>query len=159
MLSAVIEFGELIEIAGDAIDTYAGEAIFTESIAEFGEGDGAINFEWGGEEQSGAGFQLEDTVDDLVGGLFDGGLLAVRAVGLSESGEEDAEVVIDFGDGTDGGSGSGADGFLFDGDSGAEPMNALNFGSGHLSEKLSGVRGEAFDVASLTFGVEGIHGE
>jgi len=50
-------------------------------------------------------------------------------------------------------------GLLFDGDRGAQPFDVIHVWLVHLIEELAGVGGEAFDVAALSFGVDGVEGE
>src|SRR5207302_10561519 len=50
-------------------------------------------------------------------------------------------------------------GFLLDGDGGGEAVNGVHVGALHLIEELAGVGGEGFDVAALSFGVDGVEGE
>ena len=102
---------------------------------------------------------LDDLVDDLLGGLAGDGAVAVGAVGLADGGVEEAEVVVDFGDGADGGAGGAGGGFLLDGDGGGEAVDGVDVGALHLVEELAGVGGEGFDVAALAFGVDGVEGE
>ena len=102
---------------------------------------------------------FHDLGDDLVGGLAGDELVAVGAVGLADGGPEEAEVVVDFGDGADGGAGGAGGGFLLDGDGGGEAIDGVDVGALHLIEKLAGVGGEGFDVAALAFGVDGVEGE
>ena len=60
------------------------------------------------------------------------GAVAVGAVGLADAGVEKAEVVVDLGDGADGGAGTAAGGFLFDGDGGGEAVDGVDVGALHL---------------------------
>ena len=100
-----------------------------------------------------------DALDDLVGGLAGDGAAAVGAVRLADGGVEEAEVVVDFGDGADGGAGGAGGGLLLDGDGGGEAVDGVDVGALHLVEELAGVGGEGFDVAALAFGVDGVEGE
>ena len=103
--------------------------------------------------------QLEDALDDLLGGLAGDGAAAVGAVGRADGGVEQAKVVVDLGDGADGGAGAAAGGFLLDGDGGREAFDGIDVGALDLVEKLAGVGGERLDVAALAFGVDGVEGE
>ena len=79
--------------------------------------------------------------------------------GWPTRGVEQAEVVVDFGDGADGGAGAAGGGLLLDGDGGGEAVDGVDVGALHLVEELAGVGGEGFDVAALAFGVDGVEGE
>ena len=106
-----------------------------------------------------AGRESEDALDDLLGGLAGDGAAAVGAVRRADGGVEQAEVVVDLGDGADGGARAAAGGLLLDGDGGAEAVDGVDVGALHLVEELAGVGGESFDVAALAFGVDGVEGE
>ncbi len=105
------------------------------------------------------GREAGDALDDLFGGLAGDGTVAVGAVGLADGGVEQAEVVVDLGDGADGGAGAAGGGLLLDGDGGGEAVDGVDVGALHLVEELAGVGGEGFDVAALAFGVDGVEGE
>ena len=80
-------------------------------------------------------------------------------MGDTDRGVEQSQVVVDFGDGADSGTGTAAGGFLFDGDGRAEAFNRIHVGALDLVEELTGVGGKSFYVAALAFGVDGIEGE
>src|SRR5690606_22326466 len=82
-----------------------------------------------------------------------------RAVGPPDPGEEDAEVVADLGDRADGAPRVPAAGLLLDRDRGAQAVDPIDLGLGHLAEELAGVAGEALDVPALAFGVQGGEGQ
>ncbi len=79
-----------------------------------------------------AGAQLQDALDDLVGGLAGDRASAVGAVRGAYRRVEEAEVVVDFGDGADGGAWAAAGGFLLDGDGGREPFDGIDIGAFYL---------------------------
>lgn len=84
------------------------------------------------------------------------GLGAVWAGELGDAGEEEFQMVGDFGYGSDGASG-GADGVaLAKGDGGGDSLDAANARAVHTLEELAGVGAEGFGVTALAFGVEGI---
>lgn len=66
-----------------------------------------------------------DSIDDLIEGLSLDLLLAFGAASLADSGVEDAEIVVDFGDGADGTAGVASAGFLLDGDRGGQPGDGI----------------------------------
>ena len=103
--------------------------------------------------------QFEDALHDLLGGLAGDGAAAVGAVRRADGGVEEAKVVVDLGDGADGGAGAAAGGFLLDGDGGAEALDGVDVGALDLVEKLARVGGEGLDIAALALGVDGVEGE
>src|SRR6185437_3124949 len=117
--------------------------------------------EMGGEEQQAA---LAGSLGEERG---DGGIhivaldleVAVGTVDAAGTGEEEAEVVVDFGGGGHAGAGIAAGGFLANGDGGRDALDGIHLGLFHALEELAGVGGEGLDVAALAFGVDGIEGE
>ncbi|OPZ09122.1 MAG: hypothetical protein BWZ08_00672 [candidate division BRC1 bacterium ADurb.BinA292] len=102
---------------------------------------------------------IQDLVDDLLDGLLLERPAADRTVRAADVGIEDAQVIVDFGDGADGRAGIAADGLLLDRNRRAEPLDMLDVGFVHLVEELAGVGGERLDVAALAFGVNRVEGE
>ena len=72
---------------------------------------------------------------------------------------EHAQIIVDFGDGADGGTRTAAGGFLFDGNGRAQAVDGIDVGPLHLIEELARVGRERFDVAALALGVDGVEGE
>ena len=106
-----------------------------------------------------SGPQGKDVLEDLFGGLPGDFVAADGAVRDADGGVEQAQIIVDFGDGADRGAGAAAGGLLFDGDGGAEAIDGIDIGAFHLVEELAGVGGERFDVAALALGVDGVEGE
>ncbi len=148
-------FGDLGQLAVDA-DAEALLVDRLELIAELAfaaADDGSVDGD------AFAGGEGDDSLDDLVGGLARDGAAAVGAVRLADGGVEQSEVVVDLGDGPDGGARGARGGLLLDGDGGAEAVDGVDVGPLHLVEELARVGGERFDVAALAFGVDGVEGE
>lgn len=73
-----------------------------------------------------------------------------------EAGEEQLEVVVDLGEGADGGA-CGADVvFLLNGDGGRDAFDMIDGRLVHTVEKLTNVGREGLDVAALALGIEGV---
>ncbi len=97
--------------------------------------------------------QGQDLVDDLLDGLaLD--LVAVRAVRVADPGEQQAEMVVDLGDGADGRPGVAAGALLVDRDGRAQPVDLVDVRLLHLAEELARVGAQALDVAPLALGVD-----
>ena len=103
--------------------------------------------------------ELQDALDDLFGGLAGDGAAAVGAVRRADRGVEQAQVVVDFGDGADGGARAAAGGFLLDGNGRAEPFDRVDVGALDLVEKLAGIGRKRLDIAALALGIDGVEGE
>ena len=83
--------------------------------------------------------QRQDLLDDLVGRLRADRDLAGRAVRLAEPGVEDAQVVVDLGDGADGRARALAGRLLLDADGRRQAADVLDLRLLHLAEELAGV--------------------
>ena len=101
----------------------------------------------------------DDPLHDLVARLRLQNTVARRAVGCADTGKKHAEKVVDLRHRGHGRPGIVAGRFLRDRDRRGEARDAVDIGAGQLSEKLPGEGGEAFDVATLPFGVERVEGE
>ena len=72
------------------------------------------------------------------------------------AGVEETQEVGDFSNGSDGGPGVVAGGFLFYGDDGAEALYAFYLGLVEDPHKVLGVGREGVQIAALAFGVDGV---
>ena len=106
--------------------------------------------------EAGAFLEAGDLVDDLLGGLAGHFPAAFRAVGLSDPGVEQAQVVVDLRDGAHRGSGVAAGGLLVDGDGRRQAFDEIHIGLVHLAEELPGVGRQALHVTALALGVDGV---
>ena len=147
--------GEFDHLAVDA----GAEALLVERFQLFAELALAPAHDGGIDGDALAGGERGDALDDLLGGLAGDGAVAVGAVGLADARVEQAKIVVDLGDGADGGAGAAAGGLLLDGDGGREAVDGVHIGPLHLVEELAGVGGEGFDVAALALGIDGVEGE
>ena len=114
---------------------------------------------WGQHLDAGALGQLHDLVHDLVDGLLADLFAAFGAVGHAHPGPEQAEIVINFRHGAHGGAGVFGGGFLVDGDGGREALDIVHVRLVHLSQEHSGVGAEAFHIAALPLGINGVKGQ
>lgn len=103
--------------------------------------------------------QLKHPVDDGLRRLARDGTAALGAVGLADTGEEEAEVVVDLGDGADRRARVARGRLLVDRDGRGEALDEVDVRLVHLTEELPGVRGERFDVAALPLGEDRVERE
>ena len=157
MVFAFFEAHALGELGHLAVDAGA-EALLVEGFELFAELALAASDDGGHDGDALARGEGGDALYDLLCGLAGDGAGAVGAVGLADGGVEEAEVVVDFGDGADGGAGGAGGGFLLDGDGGGEAVDGVDVGALHLVEELACVGGEGFHVAALALGVDGVEG-
>ena len=105
------------------------------------------------------GRQREDRVDDLLHRLLLDRPAAVGAVRPAGAGEEQAQVVVDLGDGADGRARVAAGALLVDRDRRREALDVVDVRLLHLAEELARVGGERLDITTLTLGVDRVEGE
>ena len=103
--------------------------------------------------------QLEDAVDDLLGRLALQTGAVVRAVLHADARVEQTQVVVDLGDGADGGPRVAAGRLLVDRDRRRQTLDDVDVGLVHLSEELARVRAQRLDVATLALGVDRVESE
>ena len=111
------------------------------------------------QQQAAAFRQFENPLNYLLDALRGDLLTAGGAVHPADPGKQQAQVVVDFGDRADRRARVLRRGLLFDGDRRGEAFDALHVRLVHLFEKLSGIGREAFHVAPLPLGIDGIEGE
>ncbi len=155
---AAVEQGRLGEVLYFAVDAGA-KTLLVKLIEEVFEFTLAAANDGRHDGDALAGAELQNALDDLIGGLAGDGTAAVGAVGRADGSVEQAQVVVNLRDGADGGAGAAAGGFLLDGDGGREALDGVNVGAFDLVQKLARIGGEGFDVAALAFGVDGVEGE
>ena len=83
--------------------------------------------------------KLQDLVDDLLWRLPSDGPPALVAVGPPDAGIEQAHVVVDLGDGPDGGAGAAWRRLLVYRDRRREALDEVDVGLVHLAEELAGI--------------------
>ena len=103
--------------------------------------------------------QGENRVDDLLHGLHLDRPAAVVAVRPTGPGEEQAQVVVDLGDGADGGARVVGHALLVDRYGRRQALYVVDVGLVHPAEELAGVGRQRLDVAALALGVDGVEGE
>src|SRR5262249_20360712 len=86
-------------------------------------------------------------------------LTAIGAEGAADAGIEKPEIVEDFRLRSDGGAGIRGGVLLADRDGGTNADDLVNVGPVHPFEKLARISRQGLDVASLTFGVDGIESQ
>ena len=94
----------------------------------------------------------EHLVDDLLRGLPGDALTTHRAVRRPGARVEQAQIVIDLGDGADRRPRVAVGGLLVDRHRGRQAFDEVDVGFVHLAEELPGVRRKRLDVAPLALG-------
>ena len=152
VLALLVERGRVVEGVGVAVDPGPREPLGLELPEQLDVLALAAADHRGQHLEPGPLLEREDPVDDLLRRLALDGRAAGRAVGPAGAGVEQAEVVVDLGDGADGGAGVLGRGLLVDGHRGREPLDEVDVGFVHLAEELAGVGRQRLDVAPLALG-------
>ena len=97
-----------------------------------------------------------DLLDDALHRLRRDLAAARRTVRHADVGEQQAEIVVDLGDGPHRRTRIRPGGPLLDGDGRRQAVDLIDVGLFDLLEELAGVCGQRLDVAPLTFRVEGV---
>ena len=98
-------------------------------------------------------------IDHLRDGLRIERQLVFRAIRRAGAGKQQAQVVVDFGDGADGRARVVAGGLLLDRDRRGKALDQIDIGFVHALQELPGVGRERFDVTPLALRVERVEGE
>jgi hypothetical protein len=105
------------------------------------------------------GLERENAIGDIFGRITADFGAALNTEGLAAAGEEQAEIIVNFGGGGDGGARVARGVFLTNGHGWSDAGNFVDIGLFHALEKLAGVRGKGFDVTTLALGVDSVEGE
>ena len=157
-LVAVHHHAEL-DLAQFSIHAHAGEACLTDvfeqlAVVTFAATDG------GGQDVDTLAIKLlEDEVGDLLFGVAHHALAGVVGIGLADAGVEQAQEVVDLGDGAHGGTRVLVHALLLDADDGAEASDLVDVGAFHVAYELSRVGREALHVTALSLGINRVEGQ
>ena len=103
--------------------------------------------------------QRQRGIDHLAHALSLQRELMVRTEGRAGAGIEQAQVVVDLGDGTDGGAWVVRGCLLLDADRRTQPFDDVDIGLVHQLQELPRVGAQALDIATLPFGIQRVECE
>src|SRR5687768_4245977 len=159
MVLPPIQRGNLGEVVGLSVYARANEATLPHVVEQLPELTFPPPHERSEHFDPGAFRPGEHGVRDLCGALARDWTSVVRAVRRARARPEQAQVVVDLGDGADRGSGVLSCGLLLDRDGRREPLDRIHIRLLHEAEELPGIRGQRLDVATLPLGVNRVEGE
>ncbi len=159
VLVALVQHDRLLEHAHPVVYLHAREAVGAQLLQQLSVLALAAPHDGREHHEASALGELHHLVDDLLGGLPDDRPPADRAVGLADTRPQQAQVVVDLGDRTDGRSGVSRGGLLVDRDRRREPLDRVHVGLVHLSEELPGVRRQRLDIAPLALCIDRVECE
>ena len=100
--------------------------------------------------------QRHDPVDHILHLLRLDGLAGGGAVGRARAGKQQSQIVVNLGDGADGGARVFRCRLLLDGDCRAQTRNMIHIRLFHHIEELARIGAEGFNVAALPLGIDGV---
>jgi hypothetical protein len=137
VVELAIELGRVGEVHELAVDQGADETLLARVLEEVTELALPAADEGREDLDLRAARPGEDDLGDLRGRLLRDGAPAVGTVRRAGAGVEQAQVVVDLGDGPDRGARIGAGGLLLDRDRGREPLDGIDVGLLHEPEELA----------------------
>ncbi len=155
----LVEVDRLLEQAVLAIDLHAREAVGAELLEQIlvlalaGADDRRVD------REPGALRERQHLLDDLLGRLARDLAPARGAVRAADACVEQAQVVVDLGDGANGRARVAGGRLLVDRDGRREPLDRVDVRLVHLAQELARVGRERLDVAALALGVERVEGQ
>jgi hypothetical protein len=102
---------------------------------------------------------FENIIDDLVFAPAHHFFACIVRIGFRSPGKQEAEKIVYFGDGPNGGPGVFVSGFLLDRNNGRKPCDLIYVGSFHFTDKLAGIGAKGFHIPPLSFGIDRIEGQ
>ena len=153
------QLGYGVDFINRAVDPHAGETLG----AQFGKEVELLALAVGDhrrqDHQPGFGRQGEHGIDHLRHRLRLERLVVLRAVRRAGAGEQQAQVIVDLGDGADGRARVVRGRLLLDGNRRRQALDQVDVGLLHQLQKLPGVGRQRFDVAPLTLCIQGVERE
>ncbi len=159
VLVLLVEDDVLLEPAQLAVHLHAREALGAQLLEQLAVLALAPADDGRQHHELGALGERHHLVDDLLGRLRLDRAAAVVAVGMADPGPQQAQVVVDLGDGADRRARVPAGGLLVDRDRRREALDRVDVGLVHLAQELARVRGQRLDVAALPLGVDRVERE
>jgi hypothetical protein len=154
-----VERGRVGELHQLAVDHGTDEALLARALEQLAELALPPLHERGADLEPRALGPREHHLGDLLGALPLHRPRAARAVRRTGAREEQAQVVVDLGDGADGGARVVARVLLLDRDRRRQPLDEVHVGLLHQPEELARVRRQRLDVAALPLGVDRVERE
>ena len=158
----LVEHRNFVELHQLAVDARAEVAVLRQLLQLFAIGAFAAAHDRREDHDAVVGlaeFAGQDRLDDLLARLTRDRVAALRAVRDADRAVNDAEVVVNLGDGSDRGTRRPRRGLLLDGDGRRKPFDHIDIGALHLVEELAGVGRQRFDVTALALGINRVERE
>ena len=159
VLLVLVQGGHVVQGVEGAVHTHAGEA-FGAQLFELVLMGAFLQFHQRRHDHELAALgQGHDVGDDLVGGAGLDGAAAGGTVHAAQTGEEDAQKVVDLRHRAHGGTGIARGALLFQRDGRGKALDLLHVRLVHLGQELPGIGRKGFHIAALALGIDDIEGQ
>ncbi|KAF1065941.1 MAG: hypothetical protein GAK45_02063 [Pseudomonas citronellolis] len=155
----LVELGQFVQLVELAVDPSADEALRAHLFEHRQVLALAFANHRGQQHQPSALRQRQHLVDHLADGLCLQRNVVIRATRNTHAGVQQAQVIVDLGDGAHGRTRVVRGGFLLDGNGRGKTFDGVHIGFFHHRQELPGVGRQRFHIASLAFGIERIEGQ
>ena len=159
MLDIFIQFDLLGELVHIPVDLHADIAASFGLIQHLLMASLAPPHHRGQKLDAGALRQRHDLIHHLIHGLPGDDATAFRAVGNTHSGIKQPKIVINLRHRPHGGAGIAVGRFLVNGNGRRQALNAVHRRLLHLSQELSGIRGQALHISALSLRIDRIESQ
>ncbi|MND62028.1 hypothetical protein D3C80_533010 [compost metagenome] len=159
VLLLLVQLGQLVQLIEPAVHARADEALGAQLLEHRQVLALALADHRRQQHQLAALGQGQHLVDHLADGLGLQRHVVIRAARRTDAGIEQAQVVVDLGDGADRGAGVVGGGLLLDGNRRRQAFDGIHIGLFHHRQELPGVGRQRLHIAALAFGVEGVEGQ
>ena len=159
MLVLLVERRDIGDLVKDAIDLDALEALLLQLGQFLLELALAAARNRRQDEQARAFLKLQHTVNHLADRLAFDRQSRGRRIGDADAREQQAHVVVDFGDGADRRARIARCGLLLDRNGGRQAVDLVDVGLLHHFQKLAGIGRERLHIAALALGIDRVKRE
>ena len=159
VLLLLVQFGGVVDLIQLTVDAHADKAALAGLLQQLRMLALAGAHHRGQHLHAGALGVFLHGVHHLVHRLLADFFAALGAVGNADARPQKAQVVVNLRHRAHGGAGVAAGGFLIDGNGGAQPLDGVHIRLFHLPQEHPGVAGQAFHIAPLTLGIQGVEGQ
>ena len=159
MLAFAIQSGRLIQFVYLAIDARADITLAAQAFNDLFVFTLAPIDHRRQQHQLAALGQGQYLIHHLTDSLGIQGQIVFRAARFAGAREQQAQVVVDLGDGANGGTRIVGSGLLLDGDRRRQSLDVIHVGLFHHRQELPGIGRQRLHVTALSLGINGVEGQ
>ncbi len=159
MFAALVQLGDLVQFTDLAVHPGADKSLGAQHIENLFMFPFATLDQRCQQHQFAALGQGQNMVYHLAHGLGIQWRIVVRTTWLASASKQQAQVIVYFGDGTDGRAWIVGRGLLLNGNGRGQTLNMINVRLFHDREKLACISREGLHITALTFGINRIESQ